>query len=124
MCDHTGLMMGSIIRVHFFWLCWVFVARGLFLVAGSGNYSSFRCAGFSLWWRLLLRSTGSRRASFSSCSMQALKCTGLAALRHVGSSQTRDRTRVPCIGRRILNHCTNREVPGFIFNLNFGTVNP
>ena len=26
------------------------------------------------------------------------------------SSQTRDRTRVPCIGRQILNHCTTREV--------------
>ncbi|XP_054938975.1 rho guanine nucleotide exchange factor 39 isoform X3 [Physeter macrocephalus] len=28
---------------------------------------------------------------------------GLVALRHVGSSQTRARTHVPCIGRRILN---------------------
>ena len=27
----------------------------------------------------------------------------------MGSSQTRARTRVPCIGRRILNHCTNRK---------------
>ena len=34
---------------------------------------------------------------------------GLVALRHVGSSRTRDRTRVRCIGRRILNHCTTRE---------------
>ena len=37
--------------------------------------------------------------------------TGLAAPRHVGSSQTRARTRVPCIGRQILNHCTTREAP-------------
>ena len=35
--------------------------------------------------------------------------TGLVAPRHVGSSRTRDRTRVPCIGRRILNHCATRE---------------
>ena len=35
--------------------------------------------------------------------------TGLVAPRHVGSSQTRARTRVPCIGRQILNHCTTRE---------------
>ena len=35
--------------------------------------------------------------------------TGLVAPRHVGSSQTRARTRVPCIGRRILNHCATRE---------------
>ena len=27
----------------------------------------------------------------------------------MGSSQTRARTRVPCIGRQILNHCTTRE---------------
>ena len=38
-------------------------------------------------------------------------CTGLVAPRHVGSSRTRDRTHVPCIGRRILNHCAAREVP-------------
>ena len=36
---------------------------------------------------------------------------GLVAPRHVGSSWTRARTRVPCIGRQILNHCTTREVP-------------
>ena len=30
---------------------------------------------------------------------------------HVGSSWTRAGTRVPCIGRWILNHCTIREVP-------------
>ena len=36
--------------------------------------------------------------------------TGLVAPQHVGSSRTRDRTRVPCIGRRILNHCATREV--------------
>ena len=34
---------------------------------------------------------------------------GPVAPRHVGSSQTRARTRVPCIGRQILNHCTTRE---------------
>ena len=78
----------------YFWLRCVFVAvRGLSLVVASGGYSSLRCAGFSLWWLLLLQSTG------------------LVAPRHVGSAQTRARTRVPCIGRRILNHCTTREVP-------------
>ena len=34
---------------------------------------------------------------------------GLVVPRHVGSSRTRDWTHVPCIGRRILNHCTTRE---------------
>ena len=35
--------------------------------------------------------------------------TGLVAPWHVGSSQTRARTRVPCISRQILNHCATRE---------------
>ena len=42
---------------------------------------------------------------------QQLWLTGLVALRHVGSSRTRARTRVPCIGRQILNHCATREAP-------------
>ena len=37
--------------------------------------------------------------------------TGLAAPWHVGSSQTRARTRVRCIGRRTPNHCATREAP-------------
>ena len=35
--------------------------------------------------------------------------TGLVAPWHVGSSRTRARTRVPCIGRQILNRCATRE---------------
>ena len=59
------------IYLFIYWLSWVFVvARGLSLVAASGGYSSLRCAGFSLRWLLLLRSTGSRRAGFSSCGAQ------------------------------------------------------
>ena len=58
----------------YFWLHWVFVAtHGLSLVAASGGYSSLRCAGFSLRWLLLLRSTGSRRTGFSSCGTWAQK---------------------------------------------------
>ena len=36
--------------------------QGLSLVEASGGHSSSRCAGLSLSWPLLLRSTGSRRA--------------------------------------------------------------
>ncbi|XP_029089978.1 probable G-protein coupled receptor 141 [Monodon monoceros] len=43
--------------------------------------------------------------------------TGPAAPRHVGSSRTRTRTRVPCIGRRTLNHRATREAPTFAFNV-------
>ena len=42
---------------------WVIVSVwGLSLVLASGGHSSSRCAGLSLSWPLLLRSTGSRRA--------------------------------------------------------------
>ena len=41
--------------------------------------------------------------------------TGPAAPWHVGSSQTRARTRVPCISRQILNHCATREAPPLSF---------
>ena len=57
--------------IHF-WLRWVFAAaRGLSLDAESQGYSSLRCVGFSLRWLLLLRSTGCRRASLSSCGARA-----------------------------------------------------
>ena len=74
-----------------FWLCWVFVAaRGLSLVVASRGYSSLRCAGFSLWWLLLLRSTGSRCTGFSSCGSRALErrlsSCGSRALEHRLSS--------------------------------------
>ena len=56
----------------YFWLCSVFTAtRRLSLVAVNRGYSSLQCAGFSLSWLLLLRSTGSRLAGFSSCGTQA-----------------------------------------------------
>ena len=58
----------------YFCLYWVFVAAcGLSLVAENGGYSSLWCAGFSLRWLLLLRSTGSRHAGVSSCGSRALE---------------------------------------------------
>ena len=118
------------LNFFYFWLCWVFVAaHELSLVAVSGGYSSLRCVGFSLSWLLLLRSTGSRHAGFSSCGTwaqqlwlagsraqaQQLWHTGLVAPWHVGSSRTRAQTRVPCIVRQILNHCATREAPQYYF---------
>ena len=46
---------------------------------------------------------------------QQLWLTGLVAPWHMGSSQTRSRTRVPCIGRQTLNHCATREAPKYSF---------
>ena len=41
------------------------------LVAVSGGYSLLWCVGFSLRWPLLLQSTGSKHAAFSSCGTWA-----------------------------------------------------
>ena len=64
--------------------------------------------GLSSWGTWVLECSG-----FSSCGTwaQQLWHTGLVALQHVRSSQTRDRTHVPCLGRWILNHCTTGEFP-------------
>ena len=45
---------------------------------------------------------------------QQLCLTGPVTPRHAGSSQTRAQTRVPCIGRQILNHCATREAPIYL----------
>ena len=72
--SHEGKAHSFILKIFLFvflfiylfiylWLCWVFISvRGLSLVAASGDHSSLRCAGLSLSWPLLLRSTGSRSA--------------------------------------------------------------
>ena len=89
------------------------------LVAASRGHSLLQCAGFSLRWLLLLRSMGSRCMGLSSCGTQAqslwLVGSRVQALRHVGSSQTRARTHVPCIGRQILSHCATRKALNFLF---------
>ena len=114
-----------------FWLHWVFVAVcRLSLGAASRGHSSLQCAGPSLQWLLLLQSVGSRCAGFSSCGMRAqqlwltgsgvqaqhLWLIGLDAPWHVGPSQTKDQTCVPCIGRWTPNHCTTREVLLFLLD--------
>ena len=40
----------------------------------SGATLQLQCTAFSLQWLLLLHSTGSKRAGFSSCSLLALEC--------------------------------------------------
>ena len=121
-------MLINILIYSGFFLCvwphWVFVAvHGLSLVAASGGYSSLWCTGFSLWWllcvehRLQVCRLQQLWLAGSRAQAQWLWRTGLAAPRHVGSSWTRARTCVPCIGRQILNHCATREVPRIVFNL-------
>ena len=69
--------------------------------ARASHYRGFSCYG----------------AQAPDVQAQQLWLAGLVAPRHVGSSQTRARTRAPCIGRRILNHCATREAPqSYFFN--------
>ena len=73
---HCNIRQNAVFLVFFgfiyLWLHWVFVAaRGLSPVAVSRGCTSLECAGFSLRWPLPLWSTGSRRASFSSCGTRA-----------------------------------------------------
>ena len=102
-------------------LCFIFIYLfNLYFIFFSCVGSSFLCEGF-----LQLRRAGATlhrgaRAShyrgLSHCGAQApdtqaqqLWLTGPVALQHVASSQTRARTRVPCISRQTLNHCATRE---------------
>ena len=83
--------------------------RGLFPLAESGGHSSSWCVGLSLLRPLPLRSTGSRRAG----SRRA----GSVVVAHGPSCSVAcgifpdqgSKPCVPCIGRRILNHCATRE---------------
>ena len=69
--EHKFLILILFLFIYI-WLRWVFIAaHGLSLVVVSGGYSLLQCAGFSLRWFLLLRSTGSRSAGFSSSGSQA-----------------------------------------------------
>ena len=68
--------------------------------AQASGYAGFSSCGT---WAQQLQLPGSRAQAQYLCN------TGLVALRHVGSSWNRDRTRVSCIGRRILYHWATRE---------------
>ena len=53
------------------------------------------------------RALGTQASVFASLG---LSHAGLGALQQVGSSRTGDLNSAPCVGRRILNHWTTREV--------------
>ena len=93
--------------VIYFWLCCVFIAAlWLSLVTVIGGYSLIVVHG-------LLIAVASLVAGhiFQGSQAWQLWHMGLVALWHVGSSQTRDQTHVPCIGRQILNQWTTRGSP-------------
>ena len=89
--------------------------------------SSLLCEGLLQLWQagatLHRGARASHRHGPSCCGAQAPDAqaqqswlTGVVAPRHVGSSQTRARTHVPCIGRQTLNHCATREAPYAVLN--------
>ena len=69
------------------------------------------CGEWGLLFSCGARALGAWASVVVARGLSSCGALGLVALRHVGSPRTRARTRVPCIGRRILNHCTTREVP-------------
>ena len=83
---HTSPKQLVLFKNNLIWgLHCVFVAaHRLSLVAVSGGSFLLSCVGFSLWWLLLLWSTG------------------IVAWWHMGSSRTRDQTHVPYFGMQIL----------------------
>ena len=75
-------IFNKFIYLLYFWLCWVFIAADRPPPAAeSRGHSSLWCADLPPLWPLLLRSTGSRCAGFSCCSMwaQQLWLTGSRA---------------------------------------------
>ena len=119
LCKYLFIVCGCILLLLFF-LIYSFIHLFVCLFVFGCVGSSFLCEGF-----LQLRRAGAplhRGARASHCrglsccgvhapdaQAQQLWLTGLVALRHVGSSQTRAQTHVPCIGMQILNQCTIRE---------------
>ena len=80
---------------------------GPLFIARASHYRGLSCCG----------------AEAPDAQAQQLWLTGLVTPRHVGSSQTRARTRVPCIGRQILNHCATREAHfWFLINWRWNTI--
>ena len=117
----------TLLRIVFIFYLFIYLFIYLFLFIYDSVGSSFLCEGFlQLWQAGATLHRGARASHYrglSCCGAQApdaqaqyLWRTGPAALRQVGSSRTRARTRVPCIGRQILNHCATREAPGLFLN--------
>ena len=78
--SNTSFFKKLFIYLFIYWLCWVFISvQGLPLVAANGGHSSSRCAGLSLSWPPLLRSTGSRRGG-SVVVAHGLSCSAVCGI--------------------------------------------
>ena len=121
------LHSGSFLQLFFFFfkeIAWLYLFISniyLFIYLFLALLGLRFCArALSSWWQagatLHRGARASHHRGLPCCGAQApdaqaqqLWLTGSAAPRHAGSSQTRARTRVPCTGRQILNHCATRE---------------
>ena len=112
----SHLLISVQFSVQFFFFFNLFIYLFIYGCIGSSPL----CEGLLQLWQVGATLHRGARAShyrgLSYCGAQApdtqaqqLWLTGPAALRHVESSGTRARTRVPCIGRRIPNHCATGE---------------
>ena len=104
----------------YFWLCWVFGSCEGFLQLRQAGATLHCSAGTALHRgarAFLYRGPSRCGAQAPDAQAQQLWLMGPAAPRHVVSSQTRARTRVPCISRQILNHCATREARSAFFKL-------
>ena len=96
--------------------------QGLLFIAPCGLLIAV--ASHCRAWALGVQASVVVARGLSSCGSWALEpqLAGLLSLQHVGSSRTKARTRVPFIGRQILNHCATREAPVlgvFIYIISF-----
>ena len=101
------------ICIYLFWLCWVFIAAWAFLQLWQvGATLQLQCVGFSLWWLLLLWSTGFRvcEPQHSVVAVPRLQGLGSVVVVHglsccpaCGIFPDQGLNHVPCIGRKILH---------------------
>lgn len=103
-----SLLINKLLKTqkHFsFWMHWVlFVALGAFTSQEEKGYSLVGMPGcLPLRWLLLSQSVSLEFVAH-----------GLGAPWHVGLSQTRDRTHIPCIGKQILS---TLNTPGSLYLL-------
>ena len=119
-CKITTFIRHLLCANCFVYIFFFFLKELLYLLFIFGCVgSSFLCEGFLQLWQAGATHRGVRashcrglsccRAQAPDAQAQQLWLTGLVAPRHVGSSQTGARTRIPCIGRQTLNHCAIRE---------------
>ena len=98
-------MESSLLRVGFLWLWWVWVTLhcGTW-VSHFGGFSCFKA-----------QAVGAEASIVTARGLSICGPRALVSLWHVESSQTRDQTHVPWIGRQILNHWIIMEVWKAIF---------